>query len=250
MTPHFILIQSAHSDLKLSQQRLAITQTTVIPALASQSRKPIVRLMLHQSDPLYSARLEAFIATGCEIQLVTISGEFRLNGNDWQLPRGRKVISRVDDDDSLCKEFCEAIYAASEGLEGRCLLWPCGYVFWRDNLYSLNHPRNQFPTLVTASQETPHDRPHVWYHDHWNCHTVSTRPGWIWIRHGIAMSSTRKKYRPVKVGRIEAERFAINLRAVSRAIEPCGLPSASYAEHRAMRHERGIEYADMIPFGQ
>jgi hypothetical protein len=250
MTPHFILVQSAHSDLRLSQQRLAITQTTVIPALASQTRKPIVRLMIHESDPLLTERLEAFRSTGCEIQPVPINGEFRLNGNDWKLPSGRKVISRVDDDDSLCKEFCETIYAASEGRHEICLLWPRGYVFWRDNLYILNHPRNQFPTLVTETQETPHDKPHVWYHDNWKCETVATWLGWIWIRHGIAMSSTRRKYRPVKVRGIQADRFAINLRAVARAIAPCGLPSASYAEHREMRKERGIEYPDMIKFGQ
>lgn len=250
MTPHFILIQSAHSDRRLSEQRLAITRTTVIPALQSQTRKPIVRLMVHESDPLLSDRVAAFESTGCEIQQVPIAGEFRLNGNDWKLPDGRKVISRVDDDDCLCKEFCETIYAASEGKEETCLLWPRGYVFWRDNLYMLNHPRNQFPTLVTATQETPHDRPHVWYHDNWKCVTVATWAGWIWIRHGIAMSSTRKKYRPVKVRGIQASRFAVNLRAVSRAIAPCGTPSASYAEHRAMRQERGIEYVDMVQYGQ
>lgn len=249
MTPHYILIQSAHSDSKLSERRFEISKTTVIPALASQTRKPIVALMVHSADPILTERIEAFRATGCELHIVEIGGQFRLCGNDWRLPEGRKVISRVDDDDSLCKEFCQTIYAAAEGKDETCLLWPKGYVFWRDSLFILDHPRNQFPTLVTASQQTPHDKPHVWYHDNWKCHTATTKPGWIWIRHGIAMSSTRKKYRPKRVGRIEADRFAINLRAVGRAIEPCGVPSASYEEHRAMRAERGIEYPDMIPLG-
>lgn len=194
-------------------------------------------------------RIEAYETTGCELLLRYVEGEFSLYGNDYDLPLGRKVISRLDDDDSICKEFCETIYSAASGKNEHCITWPTGYVFWRNALYLLTHPYNQFPSLVTSGNSTPHDRPHQWYARHMPTAQASDKPGWIWVRHGIAMSSTRSRYRPTKVNRIQSERFGINLRAVVRAIEPLGMPSCSYAEHRQMMQDRGIHYEDMVGSG-
>lgn len=204
---------------------------------------------MHKQDPLLASRVEAFASTGCEMVLRYVEGEFSLYGNDYALPLERKLISRLDDDDSICKEFCETVYNAASNKTEHCITWPTGYVFWRGSTYLLTHPYNQFPSLVTKDSNTPHDRPHQWYARHMPTVAASKEPGWIWVRHGIAMSSTRRKYRPLKVNRIQSERFNINLRAVSRAIDPLGSPSASYAEHRQMMQHRGLHYEDMVVTG-
>ena len=247
---HYILIQSAHENPVLSKQRLEITQETSIRALESQTRKPIVKLLLHDRDVRRQERLEMFESTGCPVEVVRMNWRFSIYGTDWELDSGRKVVSRMDDDDSVCREFCQTIFSCAWKTGEHAILWSTGYVFWRGHIYLLNHPGNQFPTVVTDEMKTPHDIPHFEFRKSWDCVNASNRPGWIWVRHGIALSSTKAKYRPKRIGSIDAPRFACNLRAVARAIEPTGTPSASYAEHRVMVTERRILYHDMIQYGQ
>jgi predicted O-methyltransferase YrrM len=52
------------------------------------------------------------------------------------------------------------------------------------------------------------------------------------VRHGDAHTPTLGKYRPRRLNRIDTNRTPVNMRAISRAIEPSGQAAGSYAEHR------------------
>ncbi len=98
MIPHILIIQSVYTDPELSRRRLAITRTTCVPSLAAQTRKPVVHLAQHPADPHAAERLELIRGTGCYV-IQVLRSEWRLYGENYNLPEGRKVVSRMDDDD-------------------------------------------------------------------------------------------------------------------------------------------------------
>lgn len=230
--PHLMLIQASYSDADLSARRLAIAMHTSIPSLAYQTRKPVIHLCSNPNDPHASARADAFRATGCEVKVIE-RPDWKLYGEDWELPAGRKLVSRMDDDDVICKEFCEATYAAAPDFGEQALIWPNGYVFWREQIFQMAHPGNQFVSIVTDKQADPHQMRHHMYAKTWKTKVVRHNVGWIWVRHGDAATSTIHKYRKRRVGRIDSKRIPINLRAIIRAIADSGTASGSYAEHRS-----------------
>ncbi|MFN9294187.1 MAG: class I SAM-dependent methyltransferase, partial [Planctomyces sp.] len=59
----------------------------------------------------------------------------------------------------------------------------------------------------------------------------SLEPGWIWVRHGDAETSTLPKYRSVPAGNWQSDKWPVDLAAVDAAIAPSGVPSADYREH-------------------
>jgi hypothetical protein len=85
-------------------------------------------------------------------------------------------------------------------------------------------------SLATVDHD-PHEVGHWKFCQQWPTRIVSEKPGWIWIRHGDAVTSTIGKYRQRRVNRIDSARIPINLRAIDRAIVGSGLASGDYAEH-------------------
>jgi hypothetical protein len=190
-----------------------------------QTRKPIVHLAQHPADPHAAERLELIRGTGCYV-IQVLRSEWRLYGENYNLPEGRKVVSRMDDDDCLCREFCELTFAAAPSFGEVALLWPNGIVYYRSGAYGWSHRGNQFVSIVTDGMKSPHDQKHHLFADTWLYRVVSEQPGWIWIRHGDAVTPTISKYRRKRLPRIPSERIPINLRAVDRAIAESG-PSAA-----------------------
>lgn len=233
--PHLIVIQAAYSDPGLSRRRLEIMRHTCIPSLAFQTRKPVVHIAVNPNDPCAEERLDLVRATGCEVYPVFRTG-WKLYGENWELPEGRKVVSRMDDDDVLAKDFCERTFRAAPASGEHALIWPVGYVFWRETCYLLNHTGNQFVSIVTDRQTDPHAERHWMYCKRWSTVVVSKDCGWIWVRHGDSATSTLKRYRTKPLRGIDSKRIPINLRAILRAISDSGKASGNYAEHR----NRGI----------
>lgn len=232
MTDYRMLIQAAYADPELSALRLEISRHTAIPALASQTLRPTIHLQLNNHDPLLQERLDAFRETGCEV-VPLFRQEWKLYREDWELPPGRKIVGRLDDDDALPYDFCARTAAAAPQTGEHALLWPRGYVFWRDEVYTLLHPGSQFVALVTDTQADPHQLPHQVYHKRWNTVVVSAAPGWIWVRHGAAATPTLQKYRQHKLRGIDSSRFAVNLRAIARTVSQAGIAHGTYRERTA-----------------
>lgn len=231
MIPHIIVIQSAYTDPELSARRLAITEHTSVVSLRFQAVKPVIHLAVSVHDPHQQQRVDLFRSTGCKVKVIEREG-WKLYNENWELPEGRKIVGRLDDDDVLAKDFvARNLHEAPES--GECaLLWPKGFVFWRSQIFHLNHAGNQFVALVTDRQTDPHQQGHWRYVKNWPHKVVSWEPGWIWVRHGDAASSTLPRYRTKRVGRIDSTRIPVNLRAIERAIEPSGMASGDYKQHR------------------
>lgn len=234
MTPHYILIQSAYADATLSRHRLNISKHTAVPSLIFQVAKPEIRIVVNPADPYLAERLAAFESTGCHVVALPRS-EWKLYGENWGLPHGRKIVSRIDDDDVIAKDFCARTRAAAPASGEWALLWPTGYVFWREQLFLLTHRGNQFVSLVTDSQNDPHQRGHWKYCKHWPTVIAGNDPGWIWVRHGAAATPTLGKYRRLPIRGIDAKRIPINLRAILRAIAPTGIAPCTYNSLEAAR---------------
>jgi hypothetical protein len=229
--PHIMIIQSAYTDERLSSSRLEIARHTSIASLAYQSVKPVVYIAVNPDDPHLTERLNAYRATGCEINPL-FRDEWKLYKENWELPDGRKIVSRMDDDDVICRDYCKEIQAAAPESGEWNLAYPVGYVWWRSTAYKLEHMGIQFVTLVTDQQTDPHQQGHWKYHKTWQAKIVSSQPSWIWVRHGDSATSTLQRYRKHKLKGIDAVRTPINLRAIDRAIVSAGLPSGNYKEHK------------------
>ena len=227
--PHYMLIQSTYTDSALSARRLEITRHTCLPSLRYQHLRPVVHIVVNPADPWLPERRQVFESSGCEVRFI-LRDRWQLYGEDWELPDCFKVVSRMDDDDVISADFCETVNAAAPASGDTALIWPSGYVFWRSAAFSLTHAGNQFVSLATTSHD-PHEIGHWKFIRTWPHRIVSSLPGWIWIRHGDAVTSTLSKYRKRRVNRIDSARIPINLRAVDRAIAAGGIASADYAEH-------------------
>jgi len=232
MMQYVIVIQSAYTDPELSARRLEISQHTSIASLRTQTHKPTIHLQLSYHDPLAENRIHAYQTTGCEVRPIWRE-DWKLYRENWELPEGRKIVGRLDDDDVLAFDFCEKTHHCGANSEGEmALLWPNGHVFWRQCLFSLSHRGNQFVSLLTDQMTDPHQIGHWLYCKTWKTRVVSHEPGWIWCRHGDAATSTLKRYRQEHIKRIDAGRFRINLRAIQRALDASGQPSGNYHEHK------------------
>jgi len=241
--PHIMIIQSAYPDERLSTSRLEIAKHTSVASLAYQSVKPVVHIAVHPDDPNLSARLELFRSTGCEIKPL-FRPEWKLYKENWELPQGRKIVSRMDDDDVICRDYCRELQESAPSTGEWNLMFPVGYVFWNSTCYRLEHMGNQFVSLVTDRNTDPHQEGHWTYHKTWQTKIVSSSPSWIWVRHGATATSTLAKYRTTKLRGIDANRTPINLRAIERAIAPAGKASGNYREHRNREILRSVLHAN------
>lgn len=252
--PHIMIVQSAYTDERLSASRLEISRHTCIASLAYQSAKPVVHVAVHPDDPHLNMRLDAFRSTGCKIRPL-FRNEWKLYKENWELPEGRKIVSRMDDDDVIARDYCKEIQAAAPESGEWNLAFPVGYVWWHSTAYRLEHMGIQFVTLVTDQQTDPHQEGHWKYHKEWQTKIVSSQPSWIWVRHGDASTSTLPRYRTKKLKGIDAQRVPINLRAIDRAIAPTGVASGSYQEHqrqdilRSVLKQNNIHAGTAIPRG-
>jgi hypothetical protein len=227
--PHIMCVQMAYTDEALSRRRLEISRHTFAPSIEFQTRKPIVHAAVSHHDPLLTERVAMLTSLPTDVRIIYIDS-WELYGGDWKIPTGRKVVSRMDDDDVISADFCQVVYhSGCHSIHDVALLWPSGYVWWRSTAYRLVHPGNQFVSLVTSEQTTPHDECHLQYRTTWPSRVVSNNPGWIWVRHGDAHTRTKRKYRMHPVSRIDAARIPINLRAIDRAIAESGPAAGSYA---------------------
>ncbi|MFO0202425.1 MAG: hypothetical protein ACK528_04780, partial [Alphaproteobacteria bacterium] len=221
---------SHYTDPVLSLRRLEISRATLLPSLAAQTRKPTLHIVVSQHDPYLRQRLIEYDATGCECFFL-YRDTWRLYGENWQIPEGHCIIGRVDDDDVLRADFCEIVYHCGMVHKERAIIWPLGLVYWRGQMFRLEHNGNQYLTLSTSRGIDPHHKAHAVIQREWRSVRASLKPGWIWVRHGDAETSTLPKYRSVPADNWQPDAWPIDLAAVDSAIAPSGVPSADYREH-------------------
>jgi len=137
----------------------------------------------------------------------------------------------VDDDDVLRSDFCAVVHACGMVHKERAIIWPVGLVYWRGQMFRLEHRGNQYLTLSTSRGIDPHHKAHAVIQREWKSVRASLEPGWIWVRHGDAETSTLSKYRATAAGAWQSDKWPVDLAAVDAAIAPSGIPSADYREH-------------------
>ncbi|MFO0202376.1 MAG: class I SAM-dependent methyltransferase [Alphaproteobacteria bacterium] len=229
-SPHILCIMSHYTDPVLSLRRLEISRATLLPSLAAQTRKPTLHIVVSQHDPYLRQRSIEYDATGCEVFFL-YRDTWRLYGEDWQIPEGHCIVGRVDDDDVLRADFCEIVYHCGMVHRERAIIWPVGLVYWRGQMFRLEHKGNQYLTLSTSRGIDPHHKAHAVIQKEWRSVRASLELGWIWVRHGDAETSTLPKYRSVPAGDWRSDKWPVDLVAVDSAIAPSGVPSADYREH-------------------
>ncbi len=229
-SPHILCIMSHYTDPALSLRRLEISRATLLPSLAAQTRKPTLHIVVSADDVHLQERLAGYAGTGCDC-VVLYRDIWRLYGEDWQIPEGHCIIGRVDDDDVLRADFCEIVYHCGMVHRERAIIWPVGLVYWRGQMFKLEHKGNQYLTLSTSRAIDPHHKAHAVIQREWRSVRASLEPGWIWVRHGDAETSTLPKYRSVPAGNWQSDKWPVDLVAVDAAIAPSGVPSADYREH-------------------
>jgi len=221
---------SHYTDPVLSLRRLEISRATLLPSLAAQTRKPTLHIVVSQNDPYLKERLAAYAETGCD-RLFLYRDSWKLYGENWQIPEGHCIVGRVDDDDVLRADFCAVVHACGMVHKERAIIWPVGLVYWRGQMFRLDHKGNQYLTLSTSRGIDPHHKAHAVIEREWKSVRASLEPGWIWIRHGDAETSTLAKYRATPAGNWQSDKWPVDLQAVDAAIAPSGVPSADYREH-------------------
>ncbi len=242
-SPHILCIMSHYTDPVLSLRRLEISRATLLPSLAAQTRKPILHIVVSADDPHLQERLAGYAGTGCDC-VVLYRDSWRLYGEDWQIPEGHCIIGRVDDDDVLRSDFCEVVHACGMVHKERAIIWPVGLVYWRGQMFRLEHRGNQYLTLSTSRGIDPHHKAHAVIQREWRSVRASLEPGWIWVRHGDAETSTLAKYRGVPAGAWQSDKWPVDLAAVDAAIAPSGVPSADYREHG--KRARGMRVSQWL----
>jgi len=154
------------------------------------------------------------------------------------------IIGRVDDDDVLRSDFCEIVYHCGMVHRERAIIWPLGLVYWRGQMFRLEHNGNQYLTLSTSRGIDPHHKAHAVIQREWRSVRASFKPGWIWVRHGDAETSTLAKYRGTPAGNWQSGKWPIDLAAVDAAIAPSGQASADYREHG--KRARGMRVSQWL----
>jgi hypothetical protein len=221
---------SHYTDPALSLRRLEISRATLLPSLAAQTRKPRLHIVVSADDPHLQERLAGYDDTGCDC-VVLYRDTWRLYGENWQIPQTHCIVGRVDDDDVLRADFCAVVHACGMVHKERAIIWPVGLVYWRGQMFHLEHKGNQYLTLSTSRGIDPHHKAHAVIQREWKSVRASLEPGWIWVRHGDAETSTLPKYRATAAGAWQSGKWPVDLAAVDAAIAPSGVPSADYREH-------------------
>jgi hypothetical protein len=250
-SPHILLVMSHYSDPELSRRRLNIFRATLAPSLASQTRKPLVHIVVNPRDPLAEERTRAIDSTGCRWRAIE-RAEWKLYGEDWELPSGRKLVSRCDDDDVLCRDFSEATYRCFEVARRECaIVWPNNYTYWRGQLFRWRNKSNQFISLSTSLPIDPHYMQHGRIKDYWTVVTASAKRGAIWVRHGDSESSTPRgcRRRRQQASRRERAtvfaRYSVRLSSIDEAIAESGRPSAHPREPaKASRSDECVAWGE------
>jgi len=234
---------SHYTDPALSLRRLEISRATLLPSLAAQTRKPTLHIVVSADDPHLQERLAGYAGTGCDC-VVLYRDTWKLYGEDWQIPEGHCIIGRVDDDDVLRADFCAVVYHCGMVHKERAIIWPVGLVYWRGQMFRLDHKGNQYLTLSTSRGIDPHHKAHAVVQREWRSVRASLEPGWIWVRHGDAETSTLPKYRATAAGAWQSGKWPVDLAAIDAAIAPSGQASADYTEHG--RRARGMRVSQWL----
>lgn len=177
---HYIQIRSAYRDPVLSRQRLELSQKTIIPCLTSQTAKDaVIVLRVRSDDPFRRKRLDAFTSTGFDV--VTSS----------DIPAGRRITTRLDDDDAVAKYFIETVRKTADRggfADDVVLTFPNGYVWCGGKLRPWTLAENMFTSLVSDGGSIM-DIKHRALPNHFPIHHIGVARAWVWVRHDSNMST-------------------------------------------------------------
>lgn len=210
------LIQSAYSDYNLSKYRLEISNKTVIQSLKFQSIKIDVQISMCVSDPFKDERIKAFESTGHKVKIIwrnTAVSNDDLYSDPWEIPMGRCLTHRCDDDDIIPNDYFELtrLTASNIRLEEALLTWPNGYVLHENKLYRVNHRYNQFISIVSNNGLHPHKYGHKQFAGAIKSIAVNNSRGWVWVRHSDTISDTKPRYLKQNGGQPNLKRWPVDI---------------------------------------
>jgi len=222
---HVMLIHSAYDNIDTSTYRLSVSHQTCLPSLTKQTSRVRLHVCLCSTDPLLSERQAAFESTGHECRWIfrdSAITEETLYSTDWEIPDGRTLVSRMDDDDILPIDFCELTrgYADITPFEMAVLDWPNGYIWHFGKLHRFSNPFNQFISLLSDSGRHPHERSHKQFEGAVPRVVVDNSRGWVWVRHLETITGTREKYLRATSGEPNLKRWPVDI-TVQGLMQPC-----------------------------
>ena len=219
---HYLLVQSAYQDPKMSEYRLSITKDVCAPSIAAQHERVKLVVSVCEADPFLEERKELFRDCRPDVQfiyrdpaLMPVSRDNFSTGNKWPLPNDTRIlVTRLDDDDALSSDYCELTYEAAGEIEYQkfVLRWPNGYVRVDDGkLRRMRYPANHFCSFVTDDATAPCDLAHMASMSLYPIITVNTSRGWLWNRHGETLADTEATHIGKVADPANSSRWAITM---------------------------------------
>lgn len=237
---HYVLTRSSYGpewDLDANRRRLAITRGVTARTMARQTMDDWTWVvLLDPRDPLLDERVSVYenaapslmkmfwtpdISTAelaswdKSARLLTgqmdddqkrRSAKARVAATAYKVPwadflePGRRLMTRLDDDDGLTRDSLERTRRVAERRSVRTVLMqPIGFRVWQGRYSSVRHTTNAMHTLLAPKG----DDITVYDYGHRLCArvapvvTVDQQPGWLWVRHPDTLSGWKKADNPV-----------------------------------------------------
>ncbi len=240
---HYVLTRSSYGpewSLDANRRRLALTAGVTARMMAHQTKRDWEWLvLLDERDPLIDLRLEAFRQSAVPVRPIfwapdqkeakmaewdkharlftgkldadqeRRSAKARIAATaykiDWaaHMEPGRRLMTRIDDDDAFTRDALERVaQAARHAQERRVFMQPMGYRVWQGRATLVKHSTNAMHTLFAPAG----DELTVYDYGHRVCAkiapvvTVDRAPAWLWVRHPDTLSGWKKADHPVTSG--------------------------------------------------
>lgn len=198
---HLILIRSSYRDAALSARRLRLTEQITVPSLRVQTDKAFSLVVrIDPRDPCLLARQAAFESVGVPVEYIVPKTDPSLDfhdannlAGDW--PRGGPMLqTRLDDDDSIAKDFVERLHHVRYHAAKRVVLsFPSGFDGQIGKVARRRYADSMFLSVYTPKGDnfSIYDMTHndLWRHHPANRRVVDEKPAWTHIRHPDALTS-------------------------------------------------------------
>ncbi len=240
---HYVLTRSSYGPdwpLDANRRRLGLTEGITAKMMSLQTHRAWTWIvLLDERDPLLQERLAVFQSSNVDVKPLfwapdanaaklaewdknarLFTGELdedqaarslrsRVAATaykvDWSsaMSPGRRLMTRLDDDDALTADALERTVKAALRLKARTVLMqPTGYRVWDGRQSLVHHPTNAMHSLLAPSG----DSLTVYDYGHRKCDKVAPvvrvdlEPAWLWVRHPDTLSGWKKADRKITSG--------------------------------------------------
>lgn len=224
MTEQFLLTRAVYHPrlwpIEANRRRLDLFEAITVAGIRAQTDRRFEWVVaLSPDDELTDERIGAVESAGVACRFVYVedsngpraTAAVKAYRADWTRalggpPRGIRLTTRLDDDDTFAPDAFSRIRRAAASLEDEfdagdrvALMLPRGFRVWGGRYTRVRHASNAMATLMTG----PGDRAHVYSYMHREVAgfarvvVVDERPAWLWTRHDDTLSGWRRSTRPI-----------------------------------------------------